>query len=108
MKHILILVGLLAVINSFKLNTVIDDKADNSTVFVVFNGIYPDAHLAKNDKVYLRGDNCNLTWTTTGVPMSHSGNDTWSTMLLCPTGVLIQVKLVLNDKIWMMGGNFWL
>lgn len=106
MKLILFLMGLLMVINSFKLNTLEEDKAGNSTVFVVFTGVYPDAHLAKTDKVYLRGDNCNLTWTA-GVPMSHSANDTWTTMMSCQTGIIIQVKLVLNDKIWMMGGNFW-
>ena len=39
--------------------------------------------------------------------MSHSANDTWTTMLSCQTGIIIQVKLVLNDKIWMIGGNFW-
>ena len=41
------------------------------------------------------------------MPLSHKSNDTWVTMLNCPTGTRIQVKLLLNDKIWMLGANYW-
>lgn len=57
------------------------------------------------DQIYIRGDNCNLSWNE-GVPLRHSGNNTWSIILACPIGVRIQVKLLLNDKIWMMGPNY--
>lgn len=104
-----IFVFLLAFYGScFTMNKISESPQDkisgDSTVFVVFKGVYPDQKLNKNDQIYIRGDNCNLTWNA-GIPLSRNGNNTWSTMLACPTGVRIQAKLVLNDKIWMMGPN---
>ena len=109
-KSFVALLLLISYANSFMLNTLKKSpgtiSTDNSTVYVIFNGIYPDDRLNKTDKIYMRGDNCNLTWTS-GVPLKHGTNNTWSTMLACPTGVGILIKLVLNDKVWMLGPNYW-
>lgn len=33
--------------------------------------------------MFLRGDNCNLTWSK-GIALKKTSPDTWSTALLCP------------------------
>lgn len=55
--------------------------------------------------IYLRGDNCNLTWTK-GVPLKKTAANTWATSMLCPNDVAINVKLLINDTKWMMGANY--
>ena len=54
--------------------------------------------------MYLRGDNCNLTWAQ-GRLMDHSGNNQWTTALLCPENITISLKAKLNDSEWMFGSN---
>ena len=37
--------------------------------------------------------------------MKKVDKDTWSVALLCPTGVKISCKVLINDTNWMMGAN---
>jgi predicted alpha/beta superfamily hydrolase len=110
LKILLAFIALLFLANSFILTKKLVGQdsviTPNSAVFVVFTGIYPDEKLQPTDKIYLRGDNCNMTWNS-GSPMKLTSANTWSLMLLCPTNTTIQVKLLLNDKNWMMGANKW-
>lgn len=74
-----------------------------SLSMVTFTAYYPDIHIGPSS-LSMRGDHCKLNWTK-GVPLKRTANDTWSTALLCEEGVLIQVKLLLNDSSWMFGKN---
>lgn len=75
-----------------------------NAVFTTFTGYYPDSALA-GQKIYIRGDNCNLTWTK-GVELNRTAANEWKTALLCPENVTISVKLLLNDSQWMFGNNY--
>lgn len=55
---------------------------EQSSVYTKFTAYYPDNKILKSS-LYLRGDNCNLTWNK-GVPMTRISEDTWSTSMLCP------------------------
>lgn len=72
--------------------------------YTTFKIYYPEANLVDGSQIYLRGDNCNLTWTK-GVPVKKIGTDNWATAMLCPTDVKINVKVLVNDTKWMMGAN---
>ena len=54
--------------------------------------------------MYLRGDNCNLTWAT-GRLMDHTAPNQWSISRLWPENTTISVKAKLNDTEWMFGNN---
>ena len=71
--------------------------------YTTFRVHYPDIHL-KGKIVYLRGDNCNLTWNK-GVILSQSASNEWSTALLCPENITISVKAMVGES-WMIGSNF--
>lgn len=73
---------------------------------MIIEGIYPESMMKSNDSISVRGDNCNLTWDK-GVVLKKSWSDGWKVMLSCPTSKLIQIKLLLNDKVWMLGANYW-
>jgi hypothetical protein len=45
-----------------------------------------------------------MTWSN-GTQLSRKGPNNWYVMLACPTNTLIQFKVLLNDKVWMMGAN---
>lgn len=45
-----------------------------------------------------------MTWSN-GTQLSRKAPNVWNVMLACPTETLIQFKLLLNDKVWMMGAN---
>jgi hypothetical protein len=44
-----------------------------NAVFTTFVGYYPDANLG-GQKIYIRGDNCNLTWTK-GMVLNKTGTN---------------------------------
>lgn len=74
-----------------------------NALYTTFEVYYPDAHLS-NAKVYLRGDNCNLTWNQ-GILLNKTSSNTWKTVMLCPENITISVKALLNDSKWMFGNN---
>ena len=39
--------------------------------------------------------------------MNHNAANTWTVLLSCPSNTTVQVKMLLNDKVWMLGGNQW-
>lgn len=65
---------------------------------------YPN--LVKVSSLFLRGDNCALNWET-GREMIATDNNTWSIVLdNCPDIMVnFELKVLVNDKIWMLGGN---
>lgn len=79
---------------------IINVDAPVYTTFVVY---YPDINL-DSSQIYLRGDNCNLTWNK-GVKLNHSATNQWNTVMLCPEETTISVKVLLNDSKWMIGSN---
>ena len=52
-----------------------------NAVYTTFVGYYPDENLS-GQKIYIRGDGCNLTWTK-GVPLNKTGANEWKTALMC-------------------------
>jgi len=53
-----------------------------NAVFTTFTIYYPDSNL-NTQKIYLRGDNCNLTWNL-GVLLNHTAANQWQAAFLCP------------------------
>ncbi len=78
-------------------------KVAPNAVYTIFASYYPDANLA-GQTIYIRGDGCNLTWTK-GVPLNRTAANEWKTALMCAENVVISVKLLLNDSVWMFGSN---
>lgn len=76
---------------------------ESNALYTTFSVYYPDASL-NNEKIYIRGDNCNFTWNK-GIVMNHTSPNLWQTAMLCPEGVNISVKALLNDTNWMFGSN---
>jgi hypothetical protein len=74
-----------------------------NSVYTTFIVYYPDANLG-GAKIYLRGDNCSLNWSK-GVVMNQTAVNTWVTVMLCPENLVVSVKVLLNDSIWMFGKN---
>jgi hypothetical protein len=52
-----------------------------NAVYTTFIGYYPDENLA-GQKIFIRGDGCNLTWTK-GVALNKTGVNEWKTALMC-------------------------
>lgn len=75
-------------------------------VFVTFTATYPDDKLNATDKLYMRGDNCDMTWEK-GILMAKASPNKWNVTLACPKNTTVQFKILLNDKIWQMGANEW-
>lgn len=48
--------------------------------------IYPDSKLNSNDVLYIRGDNCGMTWNK-GFKLIHSAKNTWNITLLCSNNI---------------------
>lgn len=78
-------------------------KVAPNAVYTLFTAYYPSANLG-GQKIYIRGDNCNLTWTK-GVVMNQTAPNEWKTAMLCTENVTINVKLLLGDTTWMLGKN---
>ena len=67
--------------------------------------MYPDDKLHITDKIYVRGVSCNLTWSD-GQPLIRIDSNTWKITLKCPKNTINIVKLLLNDRTWMIGSNY--
>ena len=99
-------VGILVLLATLSLSLQFDLRRDDeqTTSFTNFLAKYPESKIPSHSNITLRGDNCNLTWSR-GVAMKKVDTDTWSVALLCPTGVRISCKALINDSDWMMGAN---
>lgn len=63
------------------------------------------AHYPKKvSSLYLRGDGCGLNWES-GVKMDHDGDSTWNVLVNCDEERMLEVKVLVNDKDWMLGSN---
>jgi len=87
----------------FILSTALSFLIQNGAVYTTFTVYYPDSNL-NGQKIYLRGDNCNLTWNK-GVLLNRTATNQWQAALLCGDNATISVKALLNDTTWMFGGN---
>lgn len=85
------------------ISTTLSFLIQSNAIFTTFTVYYPDTNL-NAQKIYLRGDNCNLTWNK-GVLLNHTSPNQWQGAFLCPENGTISVKAVLNDTAWMFGGN---
>eukprot|EP01102_Stenamoeba_stenopodia_P021055 TRINITY_DN838_c0_g1_i3.p1 TRINITY_DN838_c0_g1~~TRINITY_DN838_c0_g1_i3.p1 ORF type:complete len:215 (-),score=37.18 TRINITY_DN838_c0_g1_i3:19-663(-) len=70
---------------------------------------YPDSSLPSQDAILtLRGNSLGLSWTS-GVNMQQNANNEWSYTLSytdSDVGNVLEVKPLINDKIWSIGANF--
>jgi hypothetical protein len=94
---LLVAIALYQITHAFVLSTI------PNSLYTTFEVYYPDSKL-NNGKVFLRGDNCNLTWTK-GLLMNKTSTNQWKIALLCPENNTISVKALLNDSNWMLGSN---
>jgi hypothetical protein len=59
----------------------------------------------KISSMYLRGDQCALSWDK-GVEMKSVGDNKWSVSINCPPSAdKIEMKVLVDDKVWMLGSN---
>lgn len=72
----------------------------NEIVAINLIGQYP---FRPNDQVFVRGDNCGLSWDR-GSQMQCNGSSA-TIILQCPPSTQISIKLLLNDQVWMRGAN---
>jgi hypothetical protein len=100
MKLLFVLALLFLCISSFKIK-----KNIVETVPIDLYGIYPDGKLLMSDKIYVRGVSCGLTWSD-GQSLTRVGSNTWKITLNCSKNTTNIVKLLLNDKTWMIGSNY--
>lgn len=56
------------------------------------------------NSIYLRGDGCSLNWDQ-GVKMTSTGKDTWSIDVNCAGTGAVEMKVLVDDKVWMLGAN---
>lgn len=89
---------------TLKQDITLNDFTGEGVQFINIKAFYPDAKLASNDKLTIRGANCNLNWTE-GQVMTRIGNNTWSVLIGCIIDTTLEFKLLLNDRVWMLGGN---
>jgi predicted alpha/beta superfamily hydrolase len=71
------------------------------------HGLTVTAHYPKSSlSLSLRGDSCGLNWEK-GLLMKNIGDQTtWTIDLNCPSGTTkIEMKVLIDDKIWMLGSN---
>ena len=73
----IVLVILFTTVTSFVIQS---DRVN--AVFTTFTVYYPDSNL-DFQKIYLRGDNCNLTWNL-GLLLNHTAANQWQAAFLCP------------------------
>ncbi len=94
----LVLVGFIIQSNCFFI------QSSNNLTYTIFNIYFPQDKI-NNSKLYLRGDNCNLTWSK-GALLNQTSNNHWQTVLMCTQNVTISMKVLLNNTVWMFGNNF--
>jgi predicted alpha/beta superfamily hydrolase len=84
----------------------------NWKFFVLFFSVYETlVHGLKVTAYYpktsvslsLRGSACGLNWDK-GISMKQTGQS-WSVEISCPTGTKVEMKVLVDDKVWMLGSN---
>lgn len=64
----------------------------------------------KSINLYLRGDKCGLNWDK-GIKMTQQlqeegiESNSWSIDINCPSNTKVEMKVLIDDKVWMLGSN---
>lgn len=70
------------------------------------HGLKVTAYYPKTSmSLFLRGSGCGLNWDK-GILMTHTtGQSSWSLDINCPIGTKVEMKVLVDDKVWMLGSN---